>query len=288
MNTKYIFFLILASMLIFVILKLQTKDTSHQTRTNSLSTTVSNSVDLVKNSPSKPSPSPVPKPIVYSGFCQNVPILMYHHIQSSQEASQKNQQRLTVDTHIFDNQMSYLLQAGYNSLSVDELVNSLKTKTKVPNKSLVITLDDGYKDAYTNAFPILNKYHLKANLMIPTGLLGNPDYLSWDDLKRMVDTGLAFAYDHTWSHANLSTLSDEKIKTEILTAKVQLEEKLGKTVNIFAYPYGLENQRIINILQTNGFIAALSAIPGTTQCDSFIMSLRRVRIGNAPLKSYGL
>lgn len=94
--------------------------------------------------------------------------------------------------------------------------------------------------------------------------------------------------NHTWSHAHLGSLSDEEAKVEIMTAKKQLEEKLGKTVNIFAYPYGSENQRIINILKQNGFIAALSTIPGSTQCDSFIMKLHRTRIGNAPLVQYGL
>lgn len=229
--------------------------------------------------------TPEPK---YTGFCLNVPILLYHHVKSLESAKNDGQASLTVDISMFDAQMQYLVSQSYHTISVDELANALINQQPLPPKSIVITLDDGYDDIYTNAYPILYKYQLKGNLMIPTGLLGNPGYLSWDELKRMVETGLIFAYDHSWSHAYLTNLGDEKIKEEILTAKLQLDEKLGKQVNIFAYPYGLENQQIVNILKENGFRAALSTIPGFIQCDSFIMSLHRTRVGNASLSQYGI
>lgn len=232
-------------------------------------------------------PVPTPKPIVYTGFCQNVPILMYHHIESLDEAARKGQNSLAVDPKIFDSQMAYLTSSGYRTVTVEEFVNAMLGKQKL-GKAVVVTLDDGYQDGYTNAYPILAKYNIKGNYLIPTGLLGNPDYMSWDELKRMVDSGVVSAYDHTWSHANIVALSDDKVRFQILTARQQLEERLGIKANIFAYPYGSEDNRTVNILRANGFIAALSTIPGFTQCDSFIMSLHRTRIGNSPLSSYGL
>lgn len=235
----------------------------------------------------KLNPTPTPEP-QYTGFCLKVPILLYHHVKSLESAKNDGQASLTVDTNMFDAQMQYLISQGFHTISVDELANALINHQPLPLKSIVITLDDGYEDIYSNAYPILYKYQLKANLMIATGLLGNPGYMNWDELKRMVDTGLIFAYDHSWSHAALVNLPDEKIRHEILTGKIQLEEKLGKEVFIFAYPYGLENQHIVNILKENGFRVALSTIPGFIQCDSFIMSLHRTRVGNAPLSQYGI
>ncbi len=232
-------------------------------------------------------PVPTPKPIIYTGFCQNIPVLMYHHVEPLDEAARKGQNSLAVDPKIFDSQMAYLVSSGYRTISVDEFVSAMFSKQRL-GKVVVVTLDDGYEDAYTNAYPILSKYNIKGNLMIPTGLLGNPDYMSWDELKRMIDTGFIFAYDHTWSHANVAGLPPDKAKNEILLAKTQLQEHLGINPNIFAYPYGTESQGVVNILRDNGFIAALSTIPGVTQCDSFIMSLHRTRIGNSPLSSYGL
>lgn len=232
----------------------------------------------------KPTPASTPRP-QYLGYCLKVPILLYHHIKS---LDSEDQASLSVDTNTFDAQMQYLQNQGYHTVSIDELADALINKKTLPPKSIAITIDDGYDDFYINAYPILYKYQLKANLMIATGLLGNAGYLNWDDLKRMIDTGYIFAYNHTWSHATLTVLSDEKIKYEILTAKQQLEERLGRTVNIFSYPYGSQDQRVIDILKQNGFIAALSTIPGFNQCDSFLMSLRRNRVGNAPLSSFGL
>lgn len=223
-----------------------------------------------------------------AGFCLNVPVLLYHHVEPSAQAQSEGHTALNVDNGWFDKQMAYLNQKGYTSISADQLVQAIIHHQGLSPKSIVITLDDGYQDIYTYAYPIAQKYHIILNLMIPTGLLNNPDYLNWDELKNMVGSGQVFAYDHTWSHASLGGASMEKIRYEIMTAKTQLEQNLGRTVSIFAYPYGSEGEKVINFLTSNGFIAAFSTVPGYWQCDSFIMSLHRNRIGSAPLSSYGL
>lgn len=232
-------------------------------------------------------PTPTPAP-TYTGFCLNIPVLMYHHIQPLAEAKKIGNGQLTVDVGMFDKQMHYLVSGGYNAISADQLVQALVTKRRLSPKSIVITIDDGYSDMFTYAYPVLQKYNLKASLMIPTGLIDNQGYLSWTQLKQMIDSGLVSAYDHTWSHNSLPADSTEKAQYEILTAKKQLEDHLGKSQNIFAYPYGSENNFVINLLKSDGFIAAFSIIPGITQCDSFIMTLHRTRIGNSPLSTYGI
>lgn len=233
-----------------------------------------------------PSATPTPQPLV--GYCINVPVLMYHHIQLQAQAEAKNQKNISVDTSFFEQQMAYLKSSGYTTLNADQLALALRDKQKLPAKSIVLTFDDGYDDFYTNAYPIIQKYGLIANLMIPTGLLGNVDYMRWDQLKEIVSSGLVFAYDHTWSHAALAGKPAEKVNFEVMTAKKQLEDNLGKPVDIFAYPYGSESQTVIDFLKANGFIAAYSTLPGHTQCDSFIMTLHRNRVGNTSLSSYGL
>ncbi len=284
-NYSLVFFLVVVGLLVAVILFKKTFQSATYKATYEKQ--ASPSAVLAPSSTPKPTPIPTPKPIVYTGFCQNVPVLMYHHIEPLDEAARKGQNSLAVDPKIFDSQMAYLASSGYRTITVDELVNAMLTKQRL-GKVVAVTLDDGYADAYTNAYPVLSKYNIKGNFLIATGLLGNPDYMSWDDLKRMVDSGVVTAYDHTWSHANVAGLPADKAKNEILTAKSQLQEHLGINPNIFAYPYGTESQAVVSILRSNGFIAALSTIPGFTQCDSFIMSLHRTRIGNSPLSAYGL
>jgi peptidoglycan/xylan/chitin deacetylase (PgdA/CDA1 family) len=223
-----------------------------------------------------------------SEYCLDVPVLMYHHIQPNNLAVERGQTSLNVDSGVFDQQMAYIASSGYTAISADTLANALKTRSPLPAKPIVITMDDGYKDNFEYAFPIIQKYNLVANIMIPTGLMENSGWLTWSDLKTMVDSGKFNAYDHTWSHAALGGASAEKVQTEVMTAKKQLEEHLGKAVNVFAYPYGSESATVAQILSQNGFTLAFSTIPGRTQCDSFIMSLHRTRIGNGSLSSYGL
>ncbi len=221
------------------------------------------------------------------GFCLSVPVIFYHHIEPIAQAKTEGHAQLTVDAGIFDGQMKYLKDHGYRAISAEELVNAIYSHKNL-GKVVVVTLDDGYSDAYNFAFPVAKKYGVILNLMIPTGLLNNPGYMSWDNLKEMVNSGLAQAYDHTWSHYSLPRGDEKKIQMEVLTAENQLEQNLGRTAKILAYPYGSSDQKVINILQKNGFIAAFSTIPSFYQCESYIFNLRRNRIGNAPLSAYGL
>ncbi|MBI2327439.1 polysaccharide deacetylase family protein [Candidatus Curtissbacteria bacterium] len=233
------------------------------------------------------SPPPTPEP-VYKGYCLNVPVLMYHHVEPIEQARAAWHAQLTVDVGVFENQMKYLISRGYKTIFADELVDALINKRSLPAKSVVITMDDGYSDIYTYAYEILKKHDIRANLMISTGLLENPGYMTWNQLKQMVQSGHVTAYDHTWSHSSLVGKSNEKAIYEIVTAKEQLEQQLAKNQNIFAYPYGTYDSRVISLLRENGFIAAFSTDGGTIQCDSFIMSLHRVRVGNFPLSAYGI
>ena len=223
-----------------------------------------------------------------AGYCLNVPILMYHHIQPQSTAIEKWQTNFTVDNGTFDNQMAYLASSGYTTVSLDQLALALTNHQTLPPKSIVLTFDDGYEDIYTYAYPTIKKYQLKTNLMIPTGLMENIDYLTWSQLKEMSSSGLVSAYNHTWSHANLASVSQTKMESEVQTAQRQLTDNLGTSPKILAYPYGQISQNITNYLSQNGFLAAVSTIGGQIQCNSFIMTLHRTRIGNSPLSSYGI
>lgn len=236
---------------------------------------------------SSPTSTPTPTPIPLVGYCLNVPVLLYHHIQPQQQAIEKKETSLSVDNGMFDQQVGYLVSSGYNLITAKELVDALINKSGLPPKSILITLDDGYLDSYQYAFAVIQKYHIKANLMISTGLLGGPNYMSWDNLRDMYNSGLIYITDHTWSHYAINNGSEEKIKYEIETAKTQLENNLGQQVNIFTYPYGSFNNTSVNILKQDGFVGAFSTIPGHWQCDSFIMTLHRNRIGNSPMSYYG-
>src|SRR5258708_6536174 len=236
----------------------------------------------------KATPAPKPTPTPNYGYCLYVPVILYHHIEPQVEAAIKKHTSLNVDNGYFELQMAYLNKAGYTTITALDLVNALRNHTGLPPKSILVTLDDGYDDLYTNAYPILKKYNIKASLLIPSGLINNPGYSTWDQLREMQGSGLIYFIDHTWSHYPLASGSLDKIKTEIETAKAQLEQNTGQTSNIFGYPYGSFSNLSIQVLQQDGFLGAFSTIGGYYQCDSFIMTLHRNHVGNTQLSAYGL
>jgi peptidoglycan/xylan/chitin deacetylase (PgdA/CDA1 family) len=236
-----------------------------------------------------PSVTVTPTPVPLTGFCLHVPVLMYHHIQPEAAAKELGQTSLTVDNGIFDQQMAYLVSNGYTPVWANELINALLTHSQLTGKPVMVTMDDGYADNATYALPILQKYGIKANLMLATGLVGgNPDMLAWDQVNQLKGSGLVYFTNHTWSHYAIVDGSQSKIESEIDIAQQQIQDHTGQTVNVFTYPYGEFNNNAIQTLQRKGYDGAFTEIPGQYQCDSFVMTLHRTRIGNAPLSAYGL
>lgn len=138
-------------------------------------------------------------------------------------------------------QIEALLDAGYVFLFADEY-----GKTK--EKSVVLTFDDGYTDNYTELLPILKKYNVKATVYIIGDLVGNhPEYLTYDQIKEMADSGLVQFGCHTMSHPDLTSLTDEQIKKEYQDCKDLIADLTGQDCRSVAYPYGYYDDRVTAI-----------------------------------------
>jgi len=250
---------------------------------------------VVTNSPTptlSPTPTSAPRPLTFSemntlyGPCVYVPTLIYHHVQSSEQAKERNQVALTVRAVDFRAQMQYLKDRGYNVISMQDLLNFFEQGVKPSPKSVLLTFDDGYGDFYTDAYPILKEFGYPATVFIPTGLMNNTDYLYWDKISEMAGNRILFA-NHTWSHKNVKTKEDV-LKMEISTADVQLNEKGLNIPKVFAYPYGLESSLAISFLQGLDYKMAFTTRNSGTLCKKQMLDLPRIRIGNGNLSIYGL
>jgi peptidoglycan/xylan/chitin deacetylase (PgdA/CDA1 family) len=220
-------------------------------------------------------------------YCLNVPIFMYHHVEDMNIATQLGHPQLTEDYNYFDEHIKYLVDHHYHLLSLEALVHAILNHGTVPPKSVVITVDDGYIDAYTYAFLVAKKYHAIVNFMIPTGLIGQSDYMLWDHLKEMAASPYAQIYNHTTTHAALGLIDQDQIIQEVTTANQDLKKNLGINNDIVVYPYGSYNDLAIQTVKQLGMIAAVSTDPGTNDCISNIYKLPRVRVGNEPIEYYG-
>jgi peptidoglycan/xylan/chitin deacetylase (PgdA/CDA1 family) len=235
-------------------------------------------------------PVPTPTPIPYppkSWHCVKVPILMYHHVEPIALATKAGHAPLTVDSGVFASQMQYLSDHGYRVITLRMLSDFFDGKADLPSKPVVLTFDDGYSDFYAHALPILESHGYKSNLFVPTGLMENPGYLNWGEIKSASTRGVSIDH-HTWSHANMLRTDAAFFHRELDIASQQLIERGYGPVTIFAYPYGSHDDRDIRELSSRGFTLAVTTIPGQMQCTEDRLALRRTRIGNQSLKNYGL
>ena len=207
------------------------------------------------------------------------PIIMYHSVNP--QAKPIN--RLAVTDKTFDKQMRFLKNRHYNVLPLEELSKLIKEKKKIPPRTIAITLDDGYKDNYQYAFPILKKYNLPATMFIIIDEVGRyqNDRLSWDEIRQMQASGLINFGSHCLGPEPLINIkSDTEVKRQIFDSKQILEEKLAKPVNAFSYPEGFFTPKIRQWVIGAGYQAAVATMPGKKFSSHDPFALKRLRISS--------
>lgn len=239
------------------------------------------------------SPSPTVKPLSFAeinakfGPCVSFPVLMYHHIEDMNISKKNNRSGINVDPSMFLQQMEYLNKKGYKTTFLNDLISFFDNGTSISAKTIAITFDDAYSDFYFNAYPILKSQNIKSTMYVPTGLIGNPGYLTWDQISEMQNSGLVNFGNHTWSHKQLNSAKNEDIDREITTADIQLINHNVNNPKTFAYPYGPAGIHAEATLATNNYKLAFTTTPGKIMCKKQALYLPRTRIGNAPLLNFG-
>jgi peptidoglycan/xylan/chitin deacetylase (PgdA/CDA1 family) len=114
---------------------------------------------------------------------REVTVLLYHRISDGQVELDQNV--ITTSQNNFNKQMQYL-SAKFNVISFDDLYAYCNTEERIPDNSVIITFDDGYRDNYTQAYPILKKYDLKATIALTTGNIGSRELFWWDRIAYCV------------------------------------------------------------------------------------------------------
>lgn len=211
------------------------------------------------------------------GASATIPVLMYHYIRYNPNQNDQVGWTLSVTPPNFDAQMSYLQSHGYHSISLDELGANIYNNTPLPSKPVVITLDDGYMDAFTAAYPILKAHGMKAVDFVITGFVGGPGFLTWDAINQMRDV---FTFgDHTINHIALTYSTDTRVTNEVAASKNILKDHLGYPINWIAYPFGNVDTRVAKLTQKAGYLGAFGTNFGSYLSKSAMFTLPRVRVG---------
>ncbi len=202
-----------------------------------------------------------------------VPILVYHHIDGKAELD-----LTSVSPESFDQQMAYIKKNEFKVITLDELVQAITQGKKISPKSVVISFDDGYEDNFTHAFPVLKKYGFSAIFFLPSDLLGAEGFMTWDQVRVMVQDGMEIG-SHTQTHIYLPTYpSLERVQDEIRGSKIVLEKELGIEIKYFCYPSGGFSEEIKNLLKQAGYKGACTTNRGFDRYNKDIYELKRIRM----------
>jgi len=172
-----------------------------------------------------------------------IDILMYHSISESPGPT-------NIAPHIFEQQIDAIAKSGVPVISMDQLLAARNGQGELPERSIVITFDDGFQDFADTAWPILERHGFTAINYIPTRHVGGHDVwegpdnprliMNWATIKDLSNAGALFG-SHTISHPDLTRLNADDLERELAISRTTLEEKLDREIRHFAPPYGATN-----------------------------------------------
>lgn len=203
-----------------------------------------------------------------------VPIVMYHKIGTNPSATEISLQQ-------FQSHLDLLNQNGYSTITVSALQKIISSGKPVPEKTVVITFDDGWASSLL-ALKALKDRGMTATFYISTGLLGTPGYMTFDDVKKIADVVEIGAHTHThfieWE-SNLDSIDDRVIVGEMVLSKYLLEKNLGKEVKSFSWPYGYYREHLLLMSPSIGFASTVHANAQTKNSNSTnTLRLERINI----------
>lgn len=217
-------------------------------------------------------------------WSNKIPILVYHRIVPMPLS--KSEHGIWVKVENFERQMKLLASRGYSTISLDALLSSFDKKSQLPEKSIILTFDDGYQDNYLYAFPILKKYNFTATIFLVSGCIGGTNewdrtsqkgsirLLFPDEIKEMAEYGISFGA-HTVTHPHLPPLNEKEAFQEIAKSKEEIEKILSQEVISFCYPYGEYNDNIKRMTKDAGYKCACAC--DAKQADD-LYELRRTQV----------
>jgi peptidoglycan/xylan/chitin deacetylase (PgdA/CDA1 family) len=233
--------------------------------------------------------APILPPITPVSKTIKIPILMYHHITNVPTHNVLDRS-LTVTPTIFSQQLDYLKQRGYHTITFNQLFDFLYYNGPLPSKPIILTFDDGYDDAYNFAYPILQAHGYSGMFYIITGKVGWKGQATWDQLREMLANGMQMG-SHTVTHRNIGevwSLLPALAQQELQQSQASLQTQLGIVIQQFCYPSGEPfrhgkpevRQAITTLLEQNGYIGATTDPPpvGMTQDSQKPFILLRVRV----------
>lgn len=167
-------------------------------------------------------------------------VIYYHEIVENGQGY--SYQKL--DKEMFEQQMRYLKEQGYQTLFFRDLDKPL------PEKAIIVSFDDGFRSVYENAIPIMKRYGIKANIYLPTRYIGqDKHFMTWDMVRELQMSGDCEFAAHTHNHVDIRTLDCNELYRENALSTEAFEKELQVRPEAFCMPYGVYDKKSIKLLK---------------------------------------
>lgn len=215
-----------------------------------------------------------------------IPVLAYHKID--EPTSDIKLRGAFTSSKNFARQMRYLKRQNYKFYTASELVDFYLENGAFPPRAITLTFDDGWKDNYTNAFPIMKELGIRATIFLVSSCIGKRsakvvadgegerEHLALEDILEMSEYGIEFG-SHTLNHKLLHQVPDEEVEFEVTESKKEIENLLQKPCRVFAYPAGFCTAAAQNAVKRAGYVAAFSTVYGDRE-NVNLYALNRIEI----------
>jgi peptidoglycan/xylan/chitin deacetylase (PgdA/CDA1 family) len=207
---------------------------------------------------------------------------MYHYVAPLPPDADVYRRDLTVSPEDFEAQLEYLSGAGYNTITLTDLHRHLNEGRPLPEKPIILTFDDGYRDAYTVVFPLLQRYNFVGTFFVlaTPAHFEAPSYLTWAMMEEMAQAGMEIQ-GHGRDHIDLRGRSYDFLVYQLLGVKEAVENHTGQPVVFFCYPSGQYDANVLSVLESAGYWGGVTAEHGRVHSLDDIYTLDRIRIRGA-------
>lgn len=230
-----------------------------------------------------PTPTEVPLPDE-----ADVPILMYHYVSRLPAGADQYRRDLTISPEAFEAQLQYLGEAGYHPVTLTDLYLYLTEGYPLPEKPVILTFDDGYRDAYEVVFPKLLDHGFPGTFFV----LATPAhqeseaYLTWSQMKDMSDAGMDIQA-HGRDHVDLRGRPYDYLVYQVLGIREAIEYHTERAPRFFCYPSGRWDSDVIAVLESAGYWGAATTEYGWTHAREDLFEMARLRVrGGESLESF--
>lgn len=248
-----------------------------------------------------PAATPPPAPVTHASNRNAVVIALCYH-----DIGDEKTRALNIPIDDFTKEMQALKDNGFTVIPMQDFLAWRRGEKAIPQKSALITIDDGWVSAYQNAWPVLKKFNYPFTLFIYINYIGTGGRsMTWDQLAEMRDGGVDIE-PHTYSHSDLKkpgALVDKTtaaivakdvaalgvdgwLRKEVIGSKQMLEKQLGIKANVFAYPFGIYDAKVRELVKEAGYEAAFTVYGQQLHINSPYDLLGRYAVDSKSLKNF--